>query len=262
MSPEKKVLLLFLALICLMIACVYTHIDEMMLNITDINKQEKVAESTQVTKIEEEKSSGEIEEKVLPESIDEDMSSPEFKSEESINVLEDSVKDELESTETLKKEKVINTTVEEPLQPLLTTDKRYTRIGNEKNIEELSTESQLLQVKINDYIRENPIDFRRASNKITKSSVKTILYMVEILKEFPNIKIELAGHTDAAGPEKLNQTISYQRAKKVSDRLIYFGIDKNRIKVRGYGENIPMVENSPQGYSRINRRVEFNIVEE
>ena len=86
--------------------------------------------------------------------------------------------------------------------------------------------------------------------------------VVEALKEFPNMKIEIAGHTDAIGPEKLNKTISEQRALGVEARLVFYGIDKSRIESVGYGESIPLVKNSPNGYSKINRRVEFNIVEE
>ena len=44
--------------------------------------------------------------------------------------------------------------------------------------------------------------------------------------------------------------------------MINYGFDENKIKARGYGENIPIVENSADGYSKVNRRVEFNIIEE
>ncbi len=95
----------------------------------------------------------------------------------------------------------------------MTTGDKYIREGSEKRIEDLSKESQLLQIKMSDYIKENPIIFKRASNKITKSSDNSIKTIVKALKEFPNIKIEIAGHTDAVGAAKLNQAISLQRAK-------------------------------------------------
>jgi len=115
---------------------------------------------------------------------------------------------------------------------------------------------------MSDYVKENPIIFSRGSNKVTKNSNLTIKKIVEDLKEFPNMKIEVAGHTDAIGSRKINQAISLKRAKSVRNKLIDLGINRDRIKARGYGEDIPFVKNNSKGYSKINRRVEFNIVEE
>lgn len=83
-----------------------------------------------------------------------------------------------------------------------------------------------------------------------------------MLKNHPNLKIEIAGHTDAAGTKKYNLGVSIGRAVAVKKQMIAYGFDKNKIKARGYGEEIPLVENNAEGYSRVNRRVEFNIVEE
>lgn len=246
MSAEKKVLLLFLSLITLMVVCVYTHIDEIMLKNGTVIVQENQDEIKDEIKVE---NKDEVEDvKNVEVNEEENLLKEETPLPESISPLE---------TEEVKEE-----IVEEPVEPLITSDKRYNRVGNEKNIEDLSTDAQLLQIKINNYVKENPIVFNRASNNITRKSVKTVDLIAEALKEFPNIKIEIAGHTDAAGPEELNQRISYQRAKRINDILLKLEIDKNRMTVRGYGESIPMVKNSPQGYSKINRRVEFNIIGE
>ena len=257
MSPEKKVFLLFLSLVILIVACVYTHIDEFMAKAEPTVIQETKVELKNETK-------SEIQEvETTEENVDETLSSETIKNDTELET--ESLQNESVpalGNEEIKEEIVEEPVVEKPIEPLITTDKRYNRVGNEKNIEELSTSAQLLQIKINDYVKENPIVFRRGSNKITQKSVNTVDAVAKALKEFPNIKIEIAGHTDAAGPTKLNQTISYQRAKKIGDILANLEIDKNRMIIRGYGESIPMVKNSPQGYSKVNRRVEFNIVEE
>ncbi len=255
MSPEKKVILLFLSLIILIAACVYTHLPQFM---KDVNKEAIIA-TPKIEKVEKQ-----VEEKVVEVSKEEKEVQENTSKEEIENTNDNKIEDKNEEVTTeVEESKVEEEVVEvEKEEPLITTDKRYTRVGTEKNIEELSKTAQELQIKMSEYVKNNPVTFRRASYKLTKRSNKTIKVIVESLKEFPNIKIEVAGHTDASGAAKVNQAISLARAKSVQARLIYYGIDKNRIISRGYGEDIPLVKNSPNGYSKINRRVEFNIVEE
>lgn len=227
MRQETKVILLFLSLITFIVICLYTHLDEI-----KIQTQKSEELIIKIDETEKKKESIEVpikeagEEESIPEKANEEI-----------------------------KEEVIE-------EPLIKTNPKYIRELGEKPIEELSKASQLLQIEINEYIKDNPIVFRTASNIITKSSNKSIKRIVDILKKNPNIIMEIAGHTDSAGARKVNKGISIHRAKSVKNRLTAYGIDKNRLRVRGYGEDIPLVENNAKGYSKINRRVEFNIVEE
>jgi outer membrane protein OmpA-like peptidoglycan-associated protein len=286
MSTEKKVLFLFLALIILIVSCVFIHIDdfkkdndisavvitqndnepdllktiiEKIKSFTSSFSQDTIVEPIKV--IEEENIT-----KEEPEEIAEEVKIEEKDIEEpSTTNIEENSSDADNQTSNLKEVEVeveVEEKIEEPVTPLITTDERYRRTGSEKLIQDLSKDAQLLQIKLNEYIKQHQIVFNRGSNKITKSSNKTIKVIVKTLEEFPNMKIEVAGHTDAAGGDKLNQRISEKRAVSVKKRLQYYGVDKSRIKARGYGESIPLVKNSPNGYSKINRRVEFNIVEE
>lgn len=263
MSAEKKVSLLILLLIALIATCVYTHVEEIEKKMNaqalkeaevKLNEEPKEEIQTQEEKVEE-KTEVSTEEKVEEETTkteeivepkQEETQKPTFEKVEE-EVLEEQPKDEV---------------LDIPEEPLLTTDKRYKRVAPEKRIEELSRESQSLQIEINDYFRDNQIIFKRGSNNLTKQSFKYLEMITNILKENPNIKIEVAGHTDAAGARKLNQGISVGRAVAVKNLLIKNGIEKDRLKARGYGEDIPLVPNSPKGYSKVNRRVEFNIIEE
>ena len=63
--------------------------------------------------------------------------------------------------------------------------------------------------------------------------------MVALLKDHPNIVIEMASHTDRVGSEKYNQGLSQRRAQSVVDYLIENGIPKERLKPTGYGESRP-----------------------
>ena len=63
--------------------------------------------------------------------------------------------------------------------------------------------------------------------------------MVMLLKDHPNIVIEMASHTDRVGSAKYNQGLSQRRAQSVVDYLIANGIPKDRLKPTGYGESRP-----------------------
>ena len=63
--------------------------------------------------------------------------------------------------------------------------------------------------------------------------------MVMLLKDHPNIVIEMASHTDRVGSEKYNQGLSQRRAQSVVDYLIEQGIPRERLKPAGYGETRP-----------------------
>ena len=89
---------------------------------------------------------------------------------------------------------------------------------------------------------------------------------LEILQRYPDLKVEVAGHTDSRGDAKYNQALSERRAKAVYDYLVENGIDKTRlIGPVGFGETRPLVPNQkpdgsddPEGLAK-NRRTELNI---
>ena len=112
--------------------------------------------------------------------------------------------------------------------------------------------------------------------------------MVMLLKEHPNIVIEMASHTDRVGTAKYNQGLSQRRAQSVVDYLIANGIPRERLKPAGYGESRPktvtkrihsqypqfeegvtLTEEFIKGLSKedqeaadqINRRTEFTVID-
>ncbi|QKF80645.1 OmpA family protein [Halarcobacter ebronensis] len=258
MGTEKKVIFLVLLLIVVIISCVNIHTPLLLAKHTNgvetteeitINKEDKSQEaaSTEEVIVSQEEPS------TATQEVQVEVNEPENKE---VQVTQDNPEDTTE--------KVINEKepTEDQMEPLIKTDPRYIRENDEKPIEQLSIVTQQIQIDINNFIKDNPIVFKRASYSLNENSMKSIQMIADILKLNPNIKMEVAGHTDAAGKEKDNKEISYERARRVKNALVDLGIDEGRLIVRGYGEEIPLVKNSPNGYSMINRRVEFNIVEE
>lgn len=83
----------------------------------------------------------------------------------------------------------------------------------------------------------------------------------EFLKDHPNMKVEIQGHTDNVGNESSNIALSNERAYTVKAYLEKKGIPGNHISAKGYGPSRPIADNSsPEGKSK-NRRTEFLILE-
>lgn len=85
--------------------------------------------------------------------------------------------------------------------------------------------------------------------------------VVKWLQENPEIKVEIAGHTDNWGSDEYNQKLSENRAKAVYNYFIDKGVDKSRLQYVGYGEARPIATNATDEGRAQNRRVELTIIE-
>ena len=83
---------------------------------------------------------------------------------------------------------------------------------------------------------------------------------VAILQRYPEIKVEIAGHTDAVGSDEYNEGLSGRRAQSVMDYFISGGVDASRLSSKGYGESDPIADNGTVDGRAENRRVELRIV--
>ena len=88
-------------------------------------------------------------------------------------------------------------------------------------------------------------------------SMGIINNIAEMMKEHPELKFSIEGHTDSDGDMELNQKLSEERAKTVMKQLVSMGIAADRLSAKGYGESNPIASNNtPEGKAN-NRRVEF-----
>ena len=77
------------------------------------------------------------------------------------------------------------------------------------------------------------------------------------LKDWGDVKVEVAGHTDSVGTEEYNMGLSLRRAEAVRQYLVGKGIAADRLIVRGYGESRPVADNATAEGRFQNRRVEL-----
>lgn len=80
---------------------------------------------------------------------------------------------------------------------------------------------------------------------------------IQILKENPQLRVEIQGHTDSIGNEAYNQQLSEKRAESVKNYLIQQGISRDRLTSKGYGESRPRFPNDTEENRFRNRRVEM-----
>lgn len=81
--------------------------------------------------------------------------------------------------------------------------------------------------------------------------------IARLLAAFPNVHLQLQGHTDDSGPERLNRQLSLERANAVRDELIRVGISAKRLSVKGFGPSRPRAKEQTDEARTQNRRVEF-----
>lgn len=104
------------------------------------------------------------------------------------------------------------------------------------------------------------IFFDYAKATLRKESYPELNRLLKLLTDFPNLKIEVSGHTDNKGSLKTNTVLSENRANAVADYLIANGIDKARLTYKGYAYFQPIATNDTDEGRQQNRRVEFKVI--
>ncbi len=84
----------------------------------------------------------------------------------------------------------------------------------------------------------------------------------ELLKQNPNVRISVEGHTDAIGSDAYNEQLSTKRAEAVFRYLVNHGVDPEHMAVVGYGKRRPVADNDTDSGRAQNRRVELHVVNE
>lgn len=132
-----------------------------------------------------------------------------------------------------------------------------------KKTEILSTKEiklDSIDYKVGNTIALENIFFAFDKATILPESKPELNRLINILKDYPYMKIQISGHTDNVGTDNYNQKLSENRAKSVVDYLIEEDIDPGRLSYKGYGSSKPKVSNATDSGRSINRRVEFTVL--
>lgn len=142
-----------------------------------------------------------------------------------------------------------------------------------ENVSKLSKQSNLIEatmtmkrINLNDIYRIDNIHYDFDKWEIKKEAFQGLYTLIQILKDNPDIKVELGSHTDSRANEEYNIILSQKRAEEaVNFIVVNGGIAKERIVAKGYGETQLLnqckdgVICSEQEHA-INRRTEIKIL--
>ncbi len=101
--------------------------------------------------------------------------------------------------------------------------------------------------------------FATGSAELLPASMVELNQLVALLREQPQLRIQINGHTDNVGDDASNQSLSERRAKAVYDYLLSQGISAERLRYRGFGETRPVQSNDTAEGRAQNRRTEFEV---
>jgi flagellar motor protein MotB/tetratricopeptide (TPR) repeat protein len=118
----------------------------------------------------------------------------------------------------------------------------------------------LRPIKVGESIVLNNIFYKTDSFALMKESKVELDKLVKFLKDYPDISIEISGHTDNVGTADYNQTLSENRARSVAEYLQNSSIEGERIIYKGYGFTKPVETNETEQGRALNRRTELKII--
>ncbi len=104
--------------------------------------------------------------------------------------------------------------------------------------------------------------FHRGTANMIEGSEKELNLVVEVMNDNPNIKILLKGHTDNTGDPVKNVQLSEARVKSVKEYILSQGISAFRVSGKGFGGNQPIASNETEETRKLNRRVEFEVIDD
>lgn len=104
------------------------------------------------------------------------------------------------------------------------------------------------------------VHFAFDSAEILPGAERTLEDAAATLRQYPDLVVEVAGHTDSQGAEAYNEDLSRRRAESVLNYLVENGVDGRNLTAEGYGESQPIASNDTDEGREENRRVVLRIL--
>ena len=108
-------------------------------------------------------------------------------------------------------------------------------------------------------VRLDNVLFEFGSDVLTQQSSPVLDEAADFLRQQPDLNVEIAGHTDNRGTDAFNVKLSKLRATRVLNGLAERKIGRERMTAHGYGEAVPVADNTSDAGRALNRRVELRI---
>jgi outer membrane protein OmpA-like peptidoglycan-associated protein len=98
--------------------------------------------------------------------------------------------------------------------------------------------------------------FDLGQSTLAPGATRNIQKIAEFMSNYPEQKAVIEGHTDSMGDDDFNLDLSRERAFAVRQALVESGVTASRISIQGYGESLPVADNTTSAGRQKNRRVE------
>lgn len=107
-------------------------------------------------------------------------------------------------------------------------------------------------------VLSSDVTFAFDSSELRPGAESVLNNVAATLRQNPNVRVNIEGHTDAVGSNEYNLGLSQRRADSVRSYLMSRGISGDRMRTAGYGEERPVATNETDQGRAMNRRVEIN----
>jgi outer membrane protein OmpA-like peptidoglycan-associated protein len=104
------------------------------------------------------------------------------------------------------------------------------------------------------------INFKTGSADILAGSYVLLDRAVKVLQDYPDVNLEISGHTDNRGKAEYNLNLSQRRADSVKTYFVQRGIASARLQAIGFGLTRPIADNKTSSGRATNRRTEFRLI--
>jgi outer membrane protein OmpA-like peptidoglycan-associated protein/tetratricopeptide (TPR) repeat protein len=164
-----------------------------------------------------------------------------------------------------RKEKIIAEQKKKKEEEAVAKDKEIAAVKKKEKIEKIiAEEKDVVKEKDRLIIKTDPIYFDYNLWYIRKESKIILNRIVELMKKYPDMVVEIGSHTDARGDNTFNKNLSQKRATSTMEYILSQGIAQRRISAKGYGESVPIIKCIPESscteeQHELNRRSEFVI---
>lgn len=129
-----------------------------------------------------------------------------------------------------------------------------------KNFEPITLDIDLEKAEAGTIAVLENIFFDLDKYDLKEKSITELQKVVRFLTENSSVKVEIGGHTDNQGAADYNKQLSLKRAESVATYLSANGVDAKRIKMKGFGADKPIADNTTESGRQKNRRIEFKIL--
>jgi len=132
-------------------------------------------------------------------------------------------------------------------------------IPEEATYNEINKDIELMDIAVGSKVVLNNLFFDSGKSKLRDESRAELERVIEFLNTYPDVRVEISGHTDNVGNYQYNKRLSEARAEAVVDYLKAQDVDAERLQAKGYSSDEPIATNKTAEGRQKNRRVEFKV---